>query len=263
MKTLLVLVLLLCPGLFATAALAADPAASTQWDRGNAMAAVNSVNVERAVYEIANLPELANAAATLEKLKQLETRNDWPMPAREAALFEFTRSLAELPRTAIAPEVMQHLLEYQVQTLVADEDHSATLVPLFNIRAAATGVENGWQRNESAVSAIELIKTDPAELVSAYMDTTDRNQRSGYLDTLRQADMADVAGVQQAALAKFERSPELTPVLGVTAVMTADSYAVRQLLVNGGGAGLSATLRQLDKRLPAAEIEDLVELRDI
>jgi hypothetical protein len=33
---------------------------------------------------------------------------------------------------------------------------------------------------------------------------------------------------------------------------------VRQLLVNGNGAGLSATLRQLAEQLPAAEIEVLL-----
>jgi hypothetical protein len=258
MKILFVIVLCICPGFFASTVFAADPSASLQWDRGDAMAAANSVNIDRAVFEIANVSALANAEATLEKLNQLETRSDWPMPAREAALYEFTLSLAELPRTAVAPEVMQHLHDYQVRTLVPDADHGATLVPLFNIRGAAAGVENNWQRKEFAIEAIALIRTNPATLVNAYAQSTNHNQRSGYLDSLRQADMADVAGAQQAALAKFEQTPELTAVIGLTAVLTADPSAVRQLLVNGNGAGLSATLRQLAEQLPAAEIEDLL-----
>ena len=258
MKRLLVLLIFLCPVVFATTATAADPAAAVRWERGDAMAAVNSVNPDRAVYEIARVPQLADGKATLEKLTQLETRSDWPVPAREAALYEFTRSLAELPSSAVAPEVLQHLLDYEVRTLVPDEDHGATLVPLFNIRAAATGVHNGWQRQAFAVEADKLIKTDPGKLVSAYTKATGPNQRHGYLDALGQADMAEIAGVQQAALAKFDQAPELTAVIGLTAVMTADTQAVRQLLVNGTGAGLSATLSQLEKRLPAAETEALL-----
>ena len=258
MKSRFVLLLCLCAGVFAGAAFAASPSSSARWDRGNAMAAVNSVNIDRAVFEIAGVSSLADGDATLEKLNQLETRSDWPMPAREAALYEFTRSLADLPRAAVAAEVMQHLHNYEAKTLVPHEDHEATLVPLFNIRGAAAGVENGWQRKEFAAEAVELIRTDPASLVSAYTESTGNNQRAGYLDALRQADMADAIVVQQAALAGFEQAPELTAVVGLTAVMTADTSALRQLLVNGSGAGLSATLVQLAQRLQAPEIETLL-----
>ena len=62
----------------------------------------------------------------------------------------------------------------------------------------------------------------------------------------------------KAALAKFEHAPELTPVVGLAAVQTADTYAVRQLLSHGAGAGLSAALQQLDQRLQPAEKEALL-----
>lgn len=238
--------------------MAAGPSPATPWDRGHAMAAVNSVNLDAAVFEISNPASLASAEATLEKLKQLETRGDWPVPAREAALYEFTRALAEVPRAAVAPRVIEHLRNYEARTLVPDQDHPRTLVPLFNIRAAAAGIENGWQRREFAAEAIAMLKADPALLVSAYRQSGNYNQRSGYLDTLQQADIADIAGVQQAAMAAFGRAPELTPVIGLTAVLTADTFAVRQLLTHGAGAGLSSALGQLGQRLPAAEMEALL-----
>jgi hypothetical protein len=237
---------------------AASQATTAPWDRGHALAAAHSVDLEAAVVEIGNIASLGNARTTLEKLERLETRADWPMPAREAALFEFTRSLAELPRDAVAPEVMQHLDDYQVRTLVPDDDHGGTLVPLYDISAAAAGIENGWQRKEFAIEAIELLKADPARLVSAYLQAANSNQRSGYLDTLRQSDAARIARVQQVALAAFGQAPELTPVIGETAVATADMSAVRQLLIHGSGAALAPALRQLNQRLQPAELEGLL-----
>jgi len=258
MKNNLISAGLLCLLVFTGPALAASQNTPLQWDRGHALAAARSVNLEAAVLEIGNPASLADPAATLEKLRQLETRSDWPLPAREAALLEFTRALAELPRAAVAPGVIEHLQNYESQTLVPDADHPATLIPLFNVRAAATGIENGWQRAEFADEAIDLLNTDPATLVPAYLQASSQNQRSGYLDTLRQADMVCVAAVQQAALAIFAHTPELTPVVGLAAVMTADVAAVRQLLKNGAGAGLSSALRQLDQQLQPEEKQTLL-----
>jgi len=234
-------------------AVAVNPVSTTQWDRSSAMAAARSVNIQKAVYEIGNISSLTDGEATLRQLELLETRVDWPQPAREAALFEFTRSLAGLPREAVAAEVMQHLQNYQAQTLVPHEDHDNTLVPLFNIRGAAVGIENGWRRAEFAADADKLLETEPSRLVTGYMESADHNRRSGYLDALPNADMIDVEAVQSAALEQFDQNPVLTPLIGATVVITGDTFAAQQLLINGRGAGLSSALRQLDEGLQAPE----------
>lgn len=239
-------------------AVAANPATPAQWDRSSAMAAARSVNIERAVYEIGNVSSLADGEATLRQLKQLETRNDWPQPAREAALYEFTRSLAGLPREAVAIEVIQHLQNYQSQTLVPHEDHDSTLVPLFNIRGAAAGIENGWRRTEFTIEAARLIETNPSRLISRYIESADHNRRSGYLDALPLADVFDVTAVQSAALEQFDQNPALTRLIGTTAVITGDTIAAQQLLINGRGEGLATALRQLDDGLQASETADLL-----
>ena len=241
-----------------TQVFAAEPSPFVQWDRNSAIAAVQSVDIDLAVREIGDISSLSDGADTLAKLSTLESRSDWPLPAREAALHQFTRSLASLPRDAVATEVMQHLRGFEPRVLVSDEDHSEALVPMFNIRGAAAGVENGWVRSESAASASVLIETNPADLVSSFVATSNHNQRSGYLDALQQADYSSVEMVQGVALQQLERSPELSAVLAVTAVVTVDSSAIRRLLVDGRGAGLASVLAALDQQLTSSETADLL-----
>lgn len=139
-------ILLLLSGVLNTAA-AQSLASVSEWDRSSAMAAVRSVNIDAAVAGISGLQDLEG----------LENRSDWPLPAREAAVYKFTQSLASLPRDAVATAVLQHLKTYQAQVLVPHEDYDEATVPLFNIRGAAAGVENGWLRAESAAEAREEI----------------------------------------------------------------------------------------------------------
>ena len=242
----------------AQSAIANQQSPGMQWDRNSAMAAVRSVNIDAAVYAIGGISSLSDGNNTLGKLRNLETRSDWPVPAREAAVYQFTRSLAELPRRAVATEVMQHLLNYQAQTLVPHEDHGDAYIPLFNIRGAAAGVENGWQRAEYSAEAETLLGTNPAALVSAYAKSANHNQRSAYLDTLQHADISTVWEVQSAALEQIDRASALTPVLGITTAITNDTFAIQQLLTNGGGAGLSSALVVLDQQLPHSETAALL-----
>ena len=229
------------------------------WERSNAMATVESVNIDTAVYELGNISSLADADTTLAGLRNLHTRGDLPLPAREAVIYQFTRSLAGLPREAVAPDVMQHLRTYQARVLVPHEDHGDAFVPLFNIRGAAAGVENGWQRAEFSYEAETLLETDPASLVSTYVESTASNQRTAYLDVLRQARMTEIEAIQDIALKKLGEAPVLTPLLGITAVITADTFAVQQLLIHGQGAGLSSTLVQLGQQLPLSETAALLD----
>lgn len=229
------------------------------WERGSALATVESVNIDSAVYELGNISSLADADTTLAGLGDMEIRADWPLPAREAVIYQFTRSLAGLPREAVAPEVMQHLRTYQARVLVPHEDHADAFVPLFNIRGAAAGVENGWQRAEFAYEAETLLETDPATLVSAYVESANYNQRAAYLEALQHARMTDVKAVQDATINQLGEASVLTPMLGVTAGITADTFAVQQLLTNGRGSGLSSTLAQLGQQLPLSETAALLD----
>lgn len=243
MKKHLVITAVLLIGGILNSAIAQNHKPLSQWDRSTAMVAVRSVNIDLAINEINNL----------EDIQALENRADWPLPAREAAIYKYTRSLASEPRDAVSPAVIQYLNTYQARTLVPAEDHPQAVVPLFNIRGAAAGVENSWIRSESASEAHVLLGTDPAALPGSYLKATNPSQRSGYLDATRQADLASVKAIQLAALDQLGTSPELTPLVAVTTAITQDPYATRRLLIDGSGAGLAAALDTLGAQYSAAE----------
>jgi hypothetical protein len=238
------------------AALAAEPV--THWNRSDARAAVSSVNVAEAVFELSNILSSDEGGATLSHLRVMESRSEWPIPAREAAVYQFTRTLADLPRTAVPTNVMQHLLNYQSRALVPHQDHESSYVPLFNIRGAAAGVENGWQRNEYGLEAETLLATDPDAMVSAFVNSTSRNLRLAYLDALKRAGPVTVAAVQDIAIQQLDETPVLTQIVGTTAAMTLDTQAAQQLLTHGRGPGLSSALEKLNV-LPLSEISALLK----
>lgn len=228
------------------------------WDRNSAAAAINSVDISTAVDELGDIASLTDARDTLNKLDRLENRPDWPLPAREAAIYRFTRSLAELPRDAIAAGVMDYLKNYQARTLVPHEEHSDALIPLFNIRAAATGVENGWLRQEFAYEAQLLIADSPEALVVGFESATSQTRRAAFVEALKDAPLRDVIAVQDETLERLANTPALTPLIATTAAITTDAVAIERLLADGSGVGLSSALENIGQQLPPGELSGLL-----
>lgn len=220
-----------------------------QWERSSALTAVRSVNIDSVVGEIGDL----------ESLQAVENRSIWPLPAREAAIYQYTQSLASLPRDAVDALVMEYLHNYQSLVLIPHEDHSDSAVPLFNIRGAAAGVENSWMHAESLSEALMLLETNPEALTGLYLKATRLSQRSGYLEALRQTTTANVQTVQDTALDQLTTSPSLTRLLAVSTTITAAPIATRKILSDGSGAGLAAALDVLGVRMSMSEKADFLK----
>jgi hypothetical protein len=244
---------------FAAPALTSDLEGTEYWDRTNAIAVVQSVKFNAAVLEISDLSSLADGENTVSQLAALANRADWPLPVREAALFQFARSLAELPADAVAHEVIHYLRNYQAKALVPHEEYPQAYIPLFNIRGAISGVTNGWQRQQHARFATILVNTDPEKLVADFAKSSNPNQKAGYLDALRFASMATVISVQDIALEQLEATPGLSPIIALTAVITTDLTAIEQLLLKAQGAGLSAALNELEEQLTPNDTASLLD----
>ena len=239
-------------------ALAQSASLRSQWDRESAAAAIDSVDIISAINELADIASLADSQRTVAKLKRLEGREDWPVPAREAAVYRFTRSLAELPPDAVSPGILKHLKNYQARTLVPHEDHAGARVPLFNIRAAAAGVENSWLRQRYAYEAQVLLANSAEALVMGFESAGSQNQRYAFIEVLQNAPLRDVIAAQDATLEKLADSPSLTPLIATTAAITAEPAAIERLLMDGSGAGVSAALTKIGQRLPLADLRELL-----
>ena len=154
---------------------------------------------------------------------------------------------------------MQYLQNYQARVLVPHEDQHGAYVPFLNIRGAAAGVENTWQRAGYAADAEILLLTNPEELVPTFRDSDNRNQRAACLEVLKHSRVTDLATIQAAALKQLAESPELTPLVGISAEITTDTYAIERLLTDGRGAGLSSTFMRLGQHLHLKEIAALLD----
>ncbi len=258
MKKYFYFTILLCG--FTLQLMASVPPGSEVWERNAALAVINTSDIDVAVAEIGGISSLGDARGSLDKLAELETRSDWPLPVREAALYRFTRSLARLPRDAVAGEVMQYLRRYQARTLVPHEEQPDAYVPLFNIRSAASGVENGWSRMEATAKAVQLFESNPAALIDSYLQTSSNPQRSGYLDAVQLAQLNDVIAVQDNALQRLADEPTLTSLVAATSTITNDHQAMQAVLIKGHGAGLTQAFIQFGQRLDDEELANLLNL---
>jgi hypothetical protein len=94
-----------------------------------------------------------------------------PDPTRDQILHNLALALGEFEPGVIGPEVLEYLAETKSRTLVPNEEHPEMGVPLFNIRAAATGSLAEWARVENRKHFEEAeIYLDPDTFVLSLSD---------------------------------------------------------------------------------------------
>ena len=242
-----------------TASAHAEVTATATWDQVSAVNAAQSVNTMEVRRQLINLTVAGSSAETLELLRQVVGRKDWPVPAREAAIFRYTQELRTLPSSAVPYEVMFFLKSYQAQTLVSHDDHPEAGIPLFNIRAAAEGVENGWRRRAAMAEGSALMASNPRSLVDAFVLEAHPASRQGYLEALEQASPGQLQSVAKHASRRLRHQPELTELAGRAALLNADTNTLQKVLVTGNGPGLAHLMRESAQLLSPAQNGDLLD----
>jgi hypothetical protein len=205
-----------------------------------------------------NLTVAGADLALLDALEQLRLREDWPAPAKDAAVYGYLAQLRDLPPGSVDVAVMDYLKAYPVNTLVANQDHGQGLEPLFQVRAAAAGLEHSWQRQEAILEGRMLLHLNPASLADAYMLESSAPVRSGYRAALAQASTAQVEALLNSTLPLLASDAALTPLLAEAAQKNGDVDALLLVLQDGSGAAIAPMLRALRDNMGADQQRKLL-----
>lgn len=140
--------------LAATSAAAADRALpKPNWNRHAAIEASSLAETRTSLESLFNLAREGRSEELMRAVRAIELDAGWTDPAREKVLYSLALALGDFETGVIGPPVLEYLAERRSRTLVPHEEHPGMGIPLFNIRAAATGSLAEWSRHEKRLRA--------------------------------------------------------------------------------------------------------------
>lgn len=236
------------------AAVQAEPQPEPRgWQRDAALSLSKSVDSSEQLRQLLSLTVSGNTPEVLDSLQFIRHRDDWPMPARDHAIHTYTQQLRSLPAHAVAPEVLVWLESYQPLAWINHEDHAHGLVPMFNIRASAVGVQNSWRRQEGILEGLALLNSAPRSLADAWLIDPHPATRAGYLQALQQASRPQLRALAKHAVHRANRQPELAALAGHAALQLHDVQTFGHAIIRGGDADAARLLRTAGKTFSASD----------
>lgn len=140
--------------LLAASSAAADPVLpKPNWNRYAAIEATSLAETRTSLVSLFELAREGRGEELMGAVHAIELDAGWTNPAREKVLYALAIALGDFEPGVIEPQVLEYLAERQSRTLVPHEEHPEMGVPLFNIRAAATGSLAEWGRHEKRLQA--------------------------------------------------------------------------------------------------------------
>ena len=229
------------------------------WDRDLAMLAAARIDSFAETDRLLNMTSQAVGAETLLKaMTRLTSRSDWPAPAREAALLQFTHQLRQLPPYSVDPAVLDYLHNYQNLTLIPHDEAPHVGVPMYAIRAAASGLENHWGRLQAALNANAVLANDPAQLLALIQSNPSVNIQGGIELALGNASNTALRTLLDHGLPQLSDTAALTGILGKAAVLLEDSADISAVLINGRGHSLTEIARLAKNKLPDEAVGNIL-----
>ena len=217
--------LIITPGL-STAQFSGD---AESWEREEAWRAAASIETKVTENRLNVLAKAGDDTATLNLIMEIESNADWPAPAREQTLFDFIQELRQQTPRIIGEEVVAYLSAYQSKVLVSHEDHPRSLMPLFNIKGAMKGVENGWIRQEAVFDGAVQLSENPEAFVQAFESEQNYNRRQGFIDSLNNASASELSLVTSAAMSTVNQHPALVELAVDAALLNKDLDSIIKL----------------------------------
>lgn len=228
------------------------------WDRSTALKTVDRVQAMDSLKPLFEMARSGNEAGLLSALSGVASDPGLPDPARDYVVYRFTLGLGDMEVDAVSPAVIDWLYSYPPAVLVAHEEHPRHAVPLFNVRAAAHGVVNGWERQKAVIEAEQLMGEAPDQFISAYLDASPAGQR-GFIEALEFASTEQSAELSLLAVEQLAESPELTLVAARAAIGSGEMELLRRSIALGEGPGLARALKEAAAGLSTAETAGLLK----
>jgi hypothetical protein len=228
------------------------------WDRALALQSAHMADTQAVLKSLYQLARAGENQDLLDSLSAIELSPDMPNPARDYLVFSFTIGLGDIDTNAVNQDVLDFLSTYNVRTLVPHDEHPGMGVPLFNIRAAAAGVRNNWDRQQASARAEGLLQ-EPAELwISSYLAANLAGRR-GFVDALDFASVEQLLELGWLALAQLETRPALTTISARAGLGSGDYELLRESIARGSGPDLPGILEIASQRLSAEENISLLD----
>jgi hypothetical protein len=228
------------------------------WDRSLALRTIHKADVQATLKPLFQLARSGSNRELLDRLSSIVQDPGMPAPDKDFTVFSFTLGLSDLDANSVSPKVLEFLSKYEARTLVAHDDHPGMVVPLFNIRAAAAGVQNSWDRQQAAALATSLLQEFPDQWISSYLEAGPAGRR-GFVDSLDSASPGQLRELGWSTLVLLDEKPELTLVAAWAGMNSGDFDLLRQSISRGNGPGLSRVLEAASHILSAEESIVLLE----
>ena len=228
------------------------------WDRSLALQTIRQTDAKATLKPLYQLARSGRNQELLNSLSAIGQDPGLPGPTRDYLLFSFTLGLGDLDVNAVGPEVLNFLSAYEVRTLVAHDDHPRMAVPMFNVRAAAAGVRNRWDRQQAAVLAESLLSEPANRWITSYL-TASPAARSGFVDALEFATSGQLSELGWSALPLLDKKPELTLVAARAGMDSGDYELLWRSISLGDGPDLSRILETASRKLSDEESARLLD----
>jgi len=227
------------------------------WDRAVALQTVRETDTKAILKSLYQMARSGRNGELMDSLSAIGEDPGMPGPTKDYLVFSFTLGLSDLDANAVNHQVLNFLSTYKARTLVAHDEHPAMAVPLFNIRAAASGVRNRWDRQQASVRAEILLPEPPDQWLVSYL-AANPVERRGFVDALEFATPGQLHSLGGAALDHLDEKPELTLITARAGLDSGDLELLRQSISRGGGPDLPGILKAASTRLSDKESIDLL-----
>ncbi len=250
-----VLTLLVC---LTTPLIASTMRQAPNWAPGLAREAARAHDSQSVLAELKSALYSDEPQALMAELLELEKRDNLPWPAREATLLRFMQELRFLPAGMVSVEAMAYLAAWRPRTLVPNIHQPSIGEPLYKVREAAAGIQNGWRHDAAVNAGVVLLREQPLDFLGTWSSEPDPATRNGLLAALSEGSSSGIVLVHEQAMAELPGNPGVTEVAARTALVTGDIAALELVVRLGEGASLVPALRRAAATLSPAEATSII-----